>query len=57
MNIGSLIGSVGVLAMFAAWATHVFVCLTAAKWGFLIAGAIFFPVGIFHGILIWAGAA
>jgi hypothetical protein len=29
------------LACMAAWFTHLFVCFTNAKWGFLIAGAIF----------------
>lgn len=44
------------VVMFAAWVTHVVVCLKAATWGFLIAGAIFFPVGIVHGIGLWFGA-
>ena len=39
----------------AAWLTHVITCLSAAKWGFLIAGAIFFPVGCVHGTGIWLG--
>jgi hypothetical protein len=39
----------------AAWLTHVVTCLHAAKWGFLIAGAIFFPVGCVHGTGIWFG--
>lgn len=40
----------------AAWITHVVVCLKAASWGFLIAGAIFFPIAIIHGTGIWFGA-
>lgn len=39
-----------------AWLTHIVTCLSAAKWGFLIAGALFFPIGIIHGIGIWFGA-
>lgn len=39
-----------------AWFTHIFVCLKTAAWGFLIAGAIFFPIGIIHGFGIWFGA-
>ena len=39
----------------AAWLTHVYVCFSEQSWGFLIAGAIFFPVGIVHGIGIWFG--
>ncbi len=46
----------GALAL-AAWVTHVVVCLTTAAWGFLIAGAILFPIAIIHGVLIWFGAA
>lgn len=37
------------------WFTHVIVCLTHNEWGFLIAGAIFFPIAIAHGIGIWLG--
>lgn len=48
----SLIG----IWMVAAWLTHVIACLGAASWGFLIAGAIFFPVAIVHGIGVWFGA-
>jgi hypothetical protein len=43
------------LTCFAAWLTHVITCLNDAAWGFLIAGAIFFPVGVVHGIGIWLG--
>jgi hypothetical protein len=39
----------------AGWITHVVVCLKTASWGFLIAGAIFFPIGIIHGIGLWFG--
>jgi hypothetical protein len=37
------------------WLTHIVVCLGAGKWGFLIAGAIFFPVAVVHGTGIWFG--
>lgn len=52
---GPLIGISAVLGFVLAWLTHVFVCLKAASWGFLIAGAIFFPVAIIHGVGIWLG--
>lgn len=45
-----------VLAGIAAWATHIIVCLRDGEWGFLIAGALFFPVAIIHGIGCWVGA-
>jgi predicted membrane channel-forming protein YqfA (hemolysin III family) len=38
-----------------AWLTHVVTCLKTASWGFLIAGAVFFPVGCVHGTGIWFG--
>ena len=41
------------LAVLAAWITHIVTCFATATWGFLIAGAIFFPVGICHGIYLW----
>jgi len=37
------------------WLTHVVVCLTAGSWGFLIAGAIIFPIAWIHGTGIWFG--
>ena len=40
----------------AAWLTHIIVCLKVGSWGFLIAGAIMFPIAIIHGIGIWFGA-
>ena len=39
--------------IIAAWLTHLFTCLAAGAWGLLIAGALFFPVGIVHGIASW----
>jgi len=40
----------------AAWITHLVRCFTEEQWGFLIGGAIFFPVAIVHGVGIWFGA-
>lgn len=58
-NIGSGIGCVLQLALFlfgfAAWGTHLYVCFSGNRWGFLIAGAIFFPIAIIHRIGIWFG--
>ncbi len=36
-----------------AWLTHVITCFEQDRWGFLIAGAIFFPIAIAHGIWLW----
>jgi hypothetical protein len=46
---GPLIG----IACFAAWLTHIFYCFGHVMWGFLLAGAIFFPIGILHGFYLW----
>lgn len=40
----------------AAWITHIIVCLKEGEWGFLIGGALFFPIAIIHGIGRWFGA-
>ena len=46
-------GGLGCLVMGVAaligWLNHLYVCFTEQAWGFLIAGAIFFPVGVIHG--------
>ncbi len=38
-----------------AWFTHVITCLGTEAWGFLVAGAVFFPIGVVHGVGIWFG--
>jgi hypothetical protein len=50
-EIAWIIGIAGVLA----WLTHIYVCFSGNRWGFLIAGALFFPIAIIHGIGIWFG--
>lgn len=52
----NFLGALLTLALIAAWLTHVITCIKTAAWGFLIAGAIFFPVGVIHGIGVWFGA-
>jgi len=44
-----------VLICIAAWLTHIFTALSNSEWGFLIAGALAFPIAIVHGIGIWFG--
>jgi hypothetical protein len=51
--VGYLIYIALVVASFAAWLNHIIYCFSHEAWGFLIAGAIFFPIGIFHGIYLW----
>lgn len=43
------------LSTFPAWLTHIYVCFTDDRWGFLIAGAIAFPIAVVHGWGIWFG--
>jgi len=51
----SLISLILAIGAVTAWLTHPFVCFTDDRWGFLIAGAIMFPVAIVHGVGIWFG--
>ena len=46
---------IGIGWVVLAWFTHVVVSLKTASWGFLIVGAVFFPVGCVHGTGIWFG--
>jgi hypothetical protein len=40
---------------FAAWLTHIVDCFQDGEWGFLLVGALFFPLAVIHGIGIWLG--
>ena len=42
-----------IITTIAAWLTHIITCFQEEAWGFLIAGAVAFPVGILHGIWLW----
>lgn len=44
------------LWLVASWITHIVVCLKTASWGFLIAGALAFPIAVVHGTGSWFGA-
>lgn len=43
------------LWVFASWITHIVVCLKTASWGFLVAGALLFPIAWIHGTGVWFG--
>ena len=51
---GGIDAIIGLICLVA-WLTHLVVCFQGNRWGFLIAGALFFPIGIIHGIGIWFG--
>lgn len=38
------------------WITHVITCIKTASWVFLLAGAVFFPIGCVHGTGVIFGA-
>jgi hypothetical protein len=44
------------MLLAAAWITHVVVCFKSGAWGFLVAGAVVFPLAIAHGISVWLSA-
>lgn len=48
-------GLFAIVVAVSAWFTHLYVCFTDDRWGFLIAGAIMFPIAIIHGIGVWFG--
>jgi hypothetical protein len=52
-TLGCLLAMILSTPMLAAWFQHLYTCFTEDRWGFLIAGAIFVPLGIVHGFGIW----
>ena len=52
---GNFLGFLLLMGIVAGWLNHLYVCFTEQMWGFLIAGAIFFPVGVVHGWGLWLG--
>jgi len=49
------LGLLLIVWIVAAWLTHIVVCLATASWGFLVAGALLFPIAWIHGTGIWFG--
>lgn len=52
-DIGAWFAALLFAGAFFAWLTHIVVCLSQGEWGFLIAGALFFPVAVVHGVGVW----
>lgn len=50
-----LLAPMFVIWVVASWITHIVVCLKTASWGFLIAGALLFPIAWIHGTGVWLG--
>jgi len=49
------VGALIIMWAILSWFTHVVVCISTGKWIFLLAGAIFFPIGCIHGTGVWLG--
>jgi hypothetical protein len=45
----------GGLLIYAAWLTSIVFCAANDRYPLLIASAVFFPVGVVHGIGVWFG--
>lgn len=52
-SLWTIIGVAVFLTVFGGYLNHLIYCFSHDMWGFLIAGAIFFPVGIFHGVYLF----
>lgn len=44
------------VAMIVAWITHVVYCIATSNWILLVIGALAFPIGMIHGVMVWFGA-
>lgn len=53
----SFFGWIMLALLASGWLTHVITCITDDRWGMLLVGGLFFPIGIIHGWLIWLGIA
>jgi len=51
-NLGVLAFSIWIAG---SWLTHIVYCIQEEVSGFLIAGAIFFPIAVVHGTGVWFG--
>jgi hypothetical protein len=40
---------------YSAWLTSIVFCAAGARHPLLVASALFFPVGVVHGIVVWCG--
>jgi hypothetical protein len=47
------IAMIFILLLPIAWFIHVIFCIATGSWLLLIAGAIFFPIGVVHWFIIW----
>jgi hypothetical protein len=50
---GEFTGWTLMIVALVAWFNHIFTCFSEGLWGFLVAGAIMFPIGILHGVWLW----
>ena len=53
--LGGILAVAAIFASSAAWLTHLYVCFSDDRCGFVITSAIMFPIAIVHGIGILCG--
>ncbi|WP_019022990.1 hypothetical protein [Thioalkalivibrio sp. ALE23] len=54
-EVQNVLGLLTIIAMLAAYVTHVIHSIAEEAWVILVIGALFFPVGIIHGAAVWFG--
>ena len=54
-GLGCILQFVFFVVCVGGWFQHLYTCFNQHLYGFLIAGAIFFPIAIIHGWGIWFG--
>ena len=52
---GVFFAVVSLITAFAAWITHVVVCIHTSEYLFLLIGALIAPIGMINGIGVWFG--
>jgi hypothetical protein len=55
-TVKAIMRAVYLLGPLAALSQHVLTCVASGRWGFLVAGVVFFPVAVLHGIGTWVAA-
>ena len=54
---GTIVATMSLAVLTAAWLTSIVTCIKTSAWLLLLAVAMFFPIGILHGVLVWFGVA
>ena len=54
-RVSSVLVTLFVFLVAGGWLQHLYTCFNTGRWGFLIAGALFFPIAVIHGWGLWLG--